>query len=120
MNLQTTLRRTLLAAGLLLASAWPALAHEGHHHNAMGTIRAVQANQIDLETTEGKIEVFVLTDTTSYKRGDAAAKKEDLVVGARAAVMYEAKGGKNLAIEIKLGTAGHLSLIHISEPTRPY
>ena len=85
----------------------PARPHEGHHHNAMGTIRAVQANQLDLETTEGKIEVFVLTDTTSYKRGDAAAKKEDLVVGARAVVMYEAKGGKNVAIEIKLGTAGH-------------
>lgn len=85
----------------------PALAHEGHHHNAMGTIRAVQANQIDLETTESKIEVFVLTDTTSYKRGDSAAKKEDLVVGARAVVMYEAKDGKNLAIEIKLGAAGH-------------
>jgi hypothetical protein len=93
-----------IALSVVVAAA---RAHEGHHHNAMGTIRAVQANQLDLETTEGKIEVFVLTDTTSYKRGDAAAKKEDLVVGARAAVMYEAKGGKNLAIEIKLGTAGH-------------
>ena len=100
-------RRSFVTAALIFAAVVPALAHEGHHHNAMGTIRAVQANQLDLETTEGKVEAFVLTDTTRYKRGDAAAKREDLAVGARAVVMYEAKDGKNLAIEVKLGTAEH-------------
>ena len=100
-------RRSFVTAALIFAAVVPALAHEGHHHNAMGTIRAVQANQLDLETTEGKVEAFVLTDATSYKRGDAAAKREDLAVGARAVVMYEAKDGKNLAIEVKLGTAEH-------------
>ncbi|MFN7943138.1 MAG: hypothetical protein U0X73_16215 [Thermoanaerobaculia bacterium] len=107
MSTHPSARRSFVTAALIFAAVVPALAHEGHHHNAMGTIRTVQANQLDLETTEGKVEVFVLTDTTSYKRGDSAAKREDLEVGARAVVMYEAKDGKNLAIEIKLGASEH-------------
>jgi len=107
MKLHSVCRQGLLAAGIALLSTWPALAHEGHHHKAMGTIHAVQAAQVDLQTKDGKIESFQLTATTTYKRGDAAAKREDLKAGERAVVMYETKDGKNLAIEVKLGTAGH-------------
>jgi len=102
MKPHSILRRSLLLAGFALLATPPSGAHEGHHHNAMGTIRAIGAAQLDVETTEGKLETFRLVDTTAYKRGDAAAKREDLKVGERAVVMYEKKDGKNLAIEVKV------------------
>lgn len=103
---RSILRWTLAAVAAFAISA-PMLAHEGHHHNAMGTVRAVDSAQLQLEDKDGKLETFVLTDTTTYKRGDAAAKREDVQVGARAVVMYEAKDGKNVAIEVKLAATGH-------------
>lgn len=107
MKLHSFFRLSLLAATIALLPAWPAMAHEGHHHNAMGTIQAVQAEQLDLKTKDGKIQSFQLNAKTTYKRGDAAAKREDLKVGERAVVMYESKDGKNVAIEVKLATAGN-------------
>lgn len=101
-NLQWT-----LAAVVALAIGAPAVAHEGHHHNAMGTVRAVGAAELQLETMESKLETFVLTEATTYKRGDAAAQREDVAVGARAVVMYETKDGKNVAIEVKLAKSEH-------------
>lgn len=101
-NLQWT-----LAALFALAVGAPAVAHEGHHHNAMGTVRAVAAAELQIETKENKLESFVLTDATTYKRGDAAARREDVKVGERAVVMYETKDGKNLAIEVKLAKSEH-------------
>ena len=96
-----------LAAVAAFTMSGPSLAHEGHHHNAMGTVRAVDAVQLQLETKDSKLETFTLTDATTYKRGDSAAKREDVQVGARAVVMYETKDGKNVAIEVKLSATGH-------------
>jgi hypothetical protein len=93
------------------------MAHEGHHHNAMGTIQAVQAELLDLETKDGKVQSFQLDAKTTYKRGDVAAKREDLKAGERAVVMYETKDGKNVAIEVKLATGGHEG--HASIPADP-
>jgi len=96
-----------LAALFALTLGAPAVAHEGHHHNAMGTVRAVAAVELQIETKDNKLETFVLTDATTYKRGDAAARREDVKVGERAVVMYETKDGKNLAIEVKLAKSEH-------------
>lgn len=106
MKLHWTFPWTLLFAGLaLLLSARPSLAHEGHHHTALGTIRSIAATQLEIETKEGKIETFLLTDKTTYKHGDTAVSRDHLQVAARVAVMYEVKDGKNVAIEVKLGAA---------------
>jgi len=86
-----------------LSFAATARAHEGHHHDAMGTVKAIDAAKLDLETKEGTLESFVLTEKTTYKRGDAAATHHDVAVGDRAVVMYEKKDGKNVALEVKLG-----------------
>lgn len=99
-NLRWQLAILAVAAFSLAATA---RAHEGHHHDAMGTVKAVDAVKLDLESQEGKLESFVLTAETSYKRGDVAATPGDVAVGVRAVVMYETKGGKNVAIEVKLG-----------------
>ena len=101
-NLQWT-----LAALVAVTVGAPAVAHEGHHHNAMGTVRTIAAAELQIETKENKLETFVLTDATTYKRGDATARREDVKVGERAVVMYETKDGKNLAIEVKLAKSEH-------------
>ena len=86
------------------AFAATARAHEGHYHDALGTVKAVDAAKLELETQEGKLESFVLTDKTTYQRGDDAATHHDVAVGDRAVVKYEKKDDKNVAIEVKLGT----------------
>jgi hypothetical protein len=89
-----------LAAFTLAATAQ---AHEGHQHDAMGTVKVVEAAKLDLETQEGKLLSFELTAETVYKRGGAAATHHDVAVGERAVVTYETKDGKNVALEVKLG-----------------
>jgi len=97
--------RPLLAAVLLVLTSSATTAHEGHHHDAMGTVRAVREAQLELETQAGKIETFQLNDKTSYRRGEAAVKRENLEVGERAVVTYEMRGATNLAIEVRLSAA---------------
>ena len=94
-----------LAAVLVLVGGLPAAAHEGHHHNAMGTVRAISSAELQLETKDGKREAFVLTDATQFKRNEIAAQRAEVKVGERAVVMYETKAGDNLAIEVKLAKA---------------
>ena len=96
---QTTLATALMGA---LAMTGGVLAHEGHHHDAMGTVEAVDAEQMTLTVSEEETLMFALTDETSYVRGDEAVSREDVVAGERAVVMYEKKDGVNTAIEVKL------------------
>jgi multidrug efflux pump subunit AcrA (membrane-fusion protein) len=103
MNRPGSILLTLALAGAGLLTLAPAFAHEGHHHTAMGTVEAVEAAELDLETRDGKVETFVLTDTTAYRRADVATARADIEVGERAVVMYETKNGRNLAIEVKVG-----------------
>ena len=99
------MRQTILAAALLgaLAMSGGVLAHEGHHHDAMGTVEAVDAEQMTLTVSEEETLTFALTDETSYVRGDEAVSREDVAAGERAVIMYEKKDDVNTAIEVKLG-----------------
>lgn len=85
-----------------LALAATSFAHEGHHHDAMGTIEAIDDSRLTLATAQDETETFLLTDETSYARGEEAVTREDVSVGERAVVMYEKKDGANEAIEVKL------------------
>lgn len=107
MRTTSSIHRWVLATAVAVVVCVPTMAHEGHHHNAMGTVRIIDSAQLQLETKDGKLETYVLTDTTTYKRGDTAAKREDVQVGVRAVVMYETKNGKNVAIEVRLAKSEH-------------
>lgn len=95
-----------LGAGLALAAALVApaalVAHEGHHHQAMGTVKALHAEHLVLTTTAGEEKTFVLSEATKVLRGETAATKADIAVGERAVVMYETKDGADQALEVKL------------------
>ena len=96
--LQRTLSTAFLTALLLTAVA---VAHEGHHHTAMGTIEAVDDGQITLAMDE-KTETFRFTDETTFTRGEEEVARDDAALGERAVVMYETKDKIHLAIEVKL------------------
>ena len=99
------MRRMTLATSLLtcLLLAPVSQAHEGHHHDAKGTITAIDAAQFTLTTLEGAEETLMLTEETSFSRGEEASSWEDVVLGERAVVTYEKKDGRQVAIEVKLG-----------------
>ena len=98
------MRQIILATALLgtLATSGGMLAHEGHHHDAMGTVEAIDAEQMTLAVSEEETLTFVLTDETSYVRGDRAVSREDVAAGERAVVMYQKKDDVNTAVKVKL------------------
>lgn len=91
----------LALAGAFLAAP-PALSHEGHHHQEMGTVASVDAAKLMLTTTANESRTFELSAATKYLRGDAEVKREDIAVGERAVVVYETKAGADHALEVKL------------------
>jgi hypothetical protein len=96
-------RATTVGAIVALLVSGALAAHEGHQHKAMGTVKAIASASLDIETTEGKALSFVLSETTTFKRGDEVAKREDVAIGARVVVRYETKDGANQALEVKFG-----------------
>ena len=98
------MKRTILAAALLaaLAISTGVLAHEGHHHDAMGTVGAINAERIALVVSEEETLTFALAEATEFKRGDESVSREDVVAGERAVVMYEKKEGVDTAVEVRL------------------
>ena len=89
-----------LLSSLLLTTV--AFAHGGHHHDAKGTIQAIDEVRLTLEELDGDTEVFDLADTTIILCGDEECSVADVVVGERAVVIHEEKGGRHIAIEVKL------------------
>jgi hypothetical protein len=94
-----TLSAIVLGALLLAATL---ASHEGHHHTALGTVEAIDAEQITLAVIDEGSQAFKLTDATTFMRGEEKASAEDAAVGERAVVVYETKDNVNLAIEVKL------------------
>ena len=58
-----------IALIVALALSPVALAHEGHPHRFMGTVSAVQDQQIEVKLTDGKIVTFELDAKTVYRQG---------------------------------------------------
>jgi hypothetical protein len=85
---------TLVIVALVFAT--PAVAHEGHTHKVLGTVAAVQPNQIEVKGTDGKVVI-----TRGRDKLDATA----LRVGERVSVDYTQAKKTNTAKAIKLGTA---------------
>lgn len=83
----------------------PLLAHEGHHHTALGVVKAIAEAELELETTEGETQTFLLTQKTAFRRADTAVSQDEVEVGERAAVMYEETDGVKTALEVELGAA---------------
>jgi len=106
------MRRSTCAGLLLIAGLMPVflLAHEGH--KVMGTVAAVDANQVEVKGKDGKTVSIALAPTTKYLRPAAtpgakpqAASLADVKVGQRVVVAVSEEGEKMTAKELTLGAA---------------
>jgi len=72
----------------LLFAAAPArlMAHPGHDHKVMGTVRAIEGPHVLLETNDGNELSFEIVKTTTWLRGREAGDPTDLKVGLRIVV----------------------------------
>lgn len=93
------------AAVLTLALVAPVMAHEGHTHKVLGTVASVQAHQIEVKGTDGKVLTIVLDAKTAITRGKDKLDAAALKVGERVSVDYTQAKNTNTAKTIKLGTA---------------
>ena len=90
----------LFFAGVILIPG-ALLAHEGHHH-VMGTVTAIDANHVEVQTTDGKSRSVRLSSATKYykgSKGKTAGAAPDVTVGIRV-IIDLAKDGS--ASEVRL------------------
>jgi hypothetical protein len=88
----------LVFAFLLAASAF---AHAGHKH-VLGFVKQLNGDALLVHTTKGTDATVNLTKATTYKRGDAAATRADLVPGVRVVVDLTTDG--KAAESVKIGS----------------
>ena len=93
------------AAVLTLTLVAPVMAHEGHTHKVLGTVASVQAHQIEVKGTDGKVVTILLDAKTAITRGKDKLDAAALKVGERVSVDYTQAKNTNTAKAIKLGTA---------------
>lgn len=99
---------TKITAALIVAFAAVAgiaRAHEGHDHKVMGKVSAVGAQQIEVETADGKKVTAALTAETKYSRDKTAVVQADVKVGERVVVVVVEEKGVQRAKQVLLGTA---------------
>ena len=106
------MKRNWIAAAImvtLLALPVAARAHEGHMHKALGTIASINAEKVEVKTTEGKTLTVVIDKKTAITRGKDKLDATALKVGDRLSVDYMEQKKVMIAHTIKLGTVSTAS-----------
>lgn len=92
-----------LAAALVLPTL--ARAHGAHVHKVVGTVSAVEGNQVTVKTTDGKTVTVLLNAKTKVTQGKLKAGADALKAGTRlVAEGTEAKGIVTATL-VQVGTA---------------
>jgi hypothetical protein len=81
------------------------LAHGGKPH-VMGTVTALDAQHVVVQTKEGKTVSILLNGATKYRKGEAAATGADLKIGNRVVVDTTGEGDMLTASEIRFASPG--------------
>lgn len=93
------LKPLVLTLSLLALSAF---AHDGSH-GLKGTVTAMTANTITIETPAKKTTTIHFDDKTAFIRSEAAATAKDLKVGDRVVIEAHDMDGKMHAVKIRFG-----------------
>lgn len=92
-----------------------AFAH-GDKPHVMGTVAAVDAQHVVVQTKKGKTLSILLNKATQYRKGEAAATGADLKVGDRVVVDATGEGDTLTASEIRFASPGektdHKGMMH--------
>ena len=100
-------RNWIVAAITVALLALPVVvvrAHEGHMHKALGTIAGINAERVEIKTTEGKTLTLVIDKKTAITRGKEKLDATALKIGERLSVDYMEQKKVMVAHTIKLGT----------------
>jgi hypothetical protein len=84
--------RRLLAAlsmsfALLVAPSPLLVAHQGHDHKVMGTVKSIEAERIEVEDRDGQETWFKVTKDTKILRGQLPEELTAVEVGERVVVI---------------------------------
>lgn len=82
-----------ILATFLFAATGQALAHPGHDHTVMGTVKSIKEQHLEVADKDGKVTVFMLADTTKVLRGKVKATAADIKVGERIVAIGAAPTG---------------------------
>ena len=84
----TTKLLAILVFAFALLIPTLARAHGGHTHKVMGTVSAVQGNDVEVKGTDGKVVKIVLNAKTTVTRGATKLDATALRPGERVSVDY--------------------------------
>lgn len=93
------LRNLTFALTLLSLSAW---AHDGAH-GMKGTVTAVNADTITVETLAKKTETVHFDAKTAFTKSGVSARVKDLKVGDRVIIQAHDMDGKMHAVKVRFG-----------------
>lgn len=104
------MKKFLIASMFTLALSPLVHAHEGHDQKIMGTVTTIQANQLEVKGTTGKLSTVMLSEKTKVMMGKMEHKIADIKVGDRVVVTAmdsKGKDGKTMLVakQVVLGAA---------------
>src|SRR5262245_15067745 len=99
-----TKKAAQVAASALLLAAAVAFAHGGFEH-VIGTVTQTSAENVSVQTKDGKVVVVAVTAKTTYSRDSKAVTAGDLKVGDRVVIDATPHDGGLTAASVKLGNA---------------
>jgi hypothetical protein len=88
---------TLLCTGSLFA--------HGNEKHVMGTVKAVAADSVTVETASHQSQTVQITPQTKFIKSGAPSSLSDLKAGDRVVIHAKAAGNKLEATEVKFGAA---------------
>lgn len=98
------MKNWIMVGVVYMALLTPAVAraHEGHLHNALGTVSSIDGQHVVLKTTDGKSLTVMLDKETTITREKEKVDSSALKVGERLSVDYMEEKGMMMAHAIKL------------------
>jgi len=96
------MKQLILIITTVLVAGTSLVAHEGNDH-VRGTVTAVSAQAITVQTTEKATTVLAFTSKTTFVKGGKPARLTDLKIGDR--VVVDVPKGTKKAEEVQIGTA---------------
>jgi len=96
--------RVVLFTLFAISIAGTALAHEGHQHKLLGTVKMVHENHLMLTLKDGDEKTVVLTEKTVILQGDKKVDRSSLEEGVRVSVEVD---NDDNALTVKVAPAEH-------------
>jgi hypothetical protein len=103
-KVSNAIQRTAIVALFVSLLSTSLLFAHGNEKHVMGTVTAIAANSISVETTAHEIQMVQITSQTKFIRSGNPSSASELKVGDRVVIHAKSEGDKLNATEVKSGT----------------